>query len=158
LGDGGDVAAHQLASEALGDGCLTGEHRGEGVNLLPRALDPDEGDGLRVGEGTLYKWDEERRVLAVQMGGEGDDHMTAGEHLAPCEVTVVSQDDGEKPTGVLQRHRPSAAFGGLDRLGQPLDRPAGGFELRSPPAHQLSLCLVLFGRPGRAGGHTSRPV
>jgi hypothetical protein len=38
------------------------------VNFLPRALDADERDGLRVCESPVDQWDEERWVLAVQMG------------------------------------------------------------------------------------------
>jgi hypothetical protein len=63
-----------------------------------------------------------------------------------------------EPAGLLQGHRPTPCLGRPRPRPSALDRPAGGFELRAPAAHQLPLCLVLFGRPGGAGGHASRLV
>ena len=97
-------------------------------------------------------------MLAVEVRGEGDDHVTAGEHLAPGQVAVISQDLRHEPASLLERHRPVASSGDVDRGDQALDRPVGGCELVSPAAHELPLYLVFLGPPGGPSGDTSRPV
>ena len=158
LGHRWGVAAGELTPEALGDGGLPGEDRGERVDRLPRSRHPDERDRFRVGERPVDERVEERRVLAVQVRGEGDDHVTAGEHLAPGQVAVISQDLRHEPASLLERHRPDTSSGGVDRRGQALDGPAGCGQLGPPAAHELALCLVLLGPAGGAGGDTAGPV
>lgn len=75
--DGGAVAAVQLAAEGLGHSGLPGEHRGERVHRLPCTDDADERHHFWAGERPVDQSVEDFWGLAVEVWGQGDDHVPA---------------------------------------------------------------------------------
>jgi hypothetical protein len=130
-------AGCRLIGEGVGeflDARLVGEHAAGHPHVVAGDRQMREGDGIDMAENGVDSLVEDREGEAVEIGGDGDDHIGSAERVGPGQTT----GRGEKFAGqVIQvrRVRPVVAAGGVNggaQLGGWV--PAGDQRLvRDPP-------------------------
>ncbi len=156
-GRGGGVAAVELAGQAVGDGGLAGQDRGQGVGLFAGAGHADQGDHFGVRQRPADQQIEGPGVLAVQVGGQRHEQMAAAEHLPPGQLPVRPRASRRASAGrsssVSCGGGPTSLAARVDGGGQAVDRPADRRQLVPPAGHQLGLDAVSLWPAGGPGGH-----
>ena len=122
--------------------------------MLAGAGHTDQRDHFGVGQRPVHQHLQQHRVLAVQVRGDGDDHIPTAEHLPAGQVAVRSQYFGQDLPGLSESETPDRATAlgdGVDRRGQAVGRPAHVEQLPLPPLHQVRLARPFLERTRGAG-------
>ena len=143
--DGGSAGGLDAVEERRGDGGLNGDDRRRGVDPLPGAGDPDEGDDLGVPQQHVDRPDQLRRVAAEDPGSDRDDHVPAGNTLRAA----------RRPSGANTSSRRALQLvkgqGGEQRRERARDVPAGPVDVpdqgfgSEPDPDELGLATVPSG-------------